>query len=355
MRPAFKLFADEVDITQTLASRLLSLTVKDEAETKSDTCAIKIDDRPNEKGLPVAMPEIGTTLRVGLGYRETGIAYLGTYEIDEINYTSPPATMEVSARSANLPTPFRTPTSRSWHGQTLGEVMREIATTYGFTPEIAEALADIPIAHEDQVAESPMAFATRLATAHDAVARPVNGRLLVIPRGLSQAVTGEALPTFILTPALCSQWKFNRKARTAPGQSAQGAPDAQEVSDGGVRTVYWDADEATLREALSGSPPYQTIRFASSDAREAEAVSATVSNDRGRKKMSFSFSCPGNTALMAEQRLVLQGFRPEIPTEWRVTSVEHKFDGGGYVCSADAELFNPAQENVAARAIAAAG
>ncbi|WP_158599973.1 hypothetical protein [Azospirillum cavernae] len=54
--------------------------------------------------------------------------------------------------------------------------------------------------------------------------------------------------------------------------------------------------------------------------------------------------------LMAEQRLTLSGFRPGVPTDWRVTSVEHKLDKGDHTCSLDAEQFNEGQRNAAANA-----
>lgn len=39
-----------------------------------------------------------------------------------------------------------------------------------------------------------------------------------------------------------------------------------------------------------------------------------------------------------------------IPTDWRVTSVEHKLDKSGYTCSVNAEQFVKGQQNAAANA-----
>ena len=48
MRPDFRIFANQQDVTQLIAERLLSLQIQDEAGIKSDTLTLTLDD-----GIPI--------------------------------------------------------------------------------------------------------------------------------------------------------------------------------------------------------------------------------------------------------------------------------------------------------------
>ncbi|SMH59497.1 phage late control D family protein [Azospirillum agricola] len=347
MRPAFRLLAGGADITANIKDRLLSITYHDEAETKSDRLTIRLDDRSRPgSGAHVALPDVGTRLELSLGYEGSGLVAVGSFTVDRIKHSGPPATLEVGATAADMPGPFRSPASRSWDGTTLGAIAREIADAHGYRAKVAAALDAVPVEHEDQTNESPMAFLNRLAARHDGVAKPVNGFLVLAPKGTAKSVTGRSLPAVSLRPERMSRWDFSYSARKEAGEAAKDGT-GKAGSGGGVRTVYWDKDAARMVEVTTGSAPYQNARFASSDPRAAKADAASTKNRKDREKAEFSATCPGDPAFQAEQRLVLGGFRPGIPTEWRLTSVEHKLENGAYSMSIKAELFNGAQADAA--------
>lgn len=347
MRPAFRLLAGGADITANIEDRLLSLTYHDEAETKSDRLTIKLDDRPGrEDGLHVALPDVGVRLELSLGYEETGLVAVGSFMVDEIKHSGPPVSLEVGAKAADMSGPFRSPTCRSWDDTTLGAVAREVAREHGYTAKVDASLDAVPVAHEDQTNESPMAFLNRLAGKHDGIAKPVNGFLVLAPKGTAKSVTGQTLPALSLRPEDVSQWQIGYSARQeAGGASPKGVSAAG--SGGGIKTAYWDKDEARMVEVSEGKPPYQNARFICGDAGDAKAEAASTKNRRDRGKASFSATCAGDPKFQAEQRLTIAGFRPGIPVDWRVTSVEHKLEKGGYTCSINAELFHEAQADAA--------
>ena len=45
----------------------------------------------------------------------------------------------------------------------------------------------------------------------------------------------------------------------------------------------------------------------------------------------------GNPAIVAESKLVLQGFRSGIPADWTVTRVEHAIESSGFTTRVTAE------------------
>ncbi|MCG5240431.1 hypothetical protein MCW82_11700 [Azospirillum doebereinerae] len=349
MRPVFRLLAGGVDITANIQDRLLSLTYKDEAETKSDSLSIKLDDRPDrETGAHVALPVVGTRLDLSLGYAETGLVAMGSFTVDEIKHSGPTAVLEVGAKAADMAGPFRSPTSKSWDGTTLGAIAQEIAEAHGYTAKTDPKLGAVRVEHEDQTNESPMAFLNRLAAKHDGIAKPVNGFLVLAPKGTAKSVTGQSLPALSLRPERLSTWQISYSARKEAGEAAKTETPAA-GSGGGVRTAYWDKDAARMVEVTEGGPPYQNTRFACADAKAAKAEAATMKNGQDRQKAKLTIACIGDPAFQAEQRLTLAGFRPGLPTDWRVTKVEHKLEKGGYSCAIEAEAFHENQADVASK------
>lgn len=220
MTPFARIIAGGQDVTGGLEDRLLSIEVHDEAEDKSDRVTIELDDRPRASdGAIMAMPLIGQEVVVILGYREGLSAEFGPYLLDEIDVSSPPATLRVTGRSAAMPKSFRTPRSESYHQETLGAIIEKVAGRNGYQAAVDGALGGIVIRHIDQHNESDMAFASRLAGMHDAFARPVGGRLAVAQKGAGKSVSGQNLPGVEIRPTDCARWDFKYSAREEAGEA----------------------------------------------------------------------------------------------------------------------------------------
>ncbi|WP_366654416.1 contractile injection system protein, VgrG/Pvc8 family [Fodinicurvata sp. EGI_FJ10296] len=339
--PAFRLVADNTDITESIADRLVSLSVEDQAEDKSDRLTLEIDDRPDGEGRPVALPAIGTRLDLWLGYRETGLAEIGHYRVDELGYAGPPARLDIKARAAAMAGPIRSRQSRSWHRVTLGDIARRVAGDHGLDPRVDAALADLPVPHADQQGESDLAFLNRIARGHDAVARPHGDWLILAPRGRARAATGEALDVLTLTPGDVSTWSYTHAARRESGEAGQG---------GGMRAWWWDHEAGERRSVERGSPPFEEVTWIHHSEAEARAAVGTETNTRERNKAELSLTLPGRADVVAEGRLRLADWRPEIPTDWRITRVTHRLAARGYSLRLRAETFAPDQSDPAALA-----
>ncbi|RWE59838.1 MAG: late control protein [Mesorhizobium sp.] len=380
MTPFAQISSNGNDVTAGLADRLLSVECHDEAEDKSDRVTIELDDRARwSDGAVTAMPLIGSTVTVTLGYREGEAVSFGPYLIDDLDVSSPPRVLKVTGRSAAMPKSFRTPKTQSYHQKTLGAIMSEIAGRNGYEAKIDPALSGIVMRHIDQRNESDMSFATRLAAGHDAVARPVAGKLAVAKRGTAKAVTGEALATVTLVEADCSTFSFKYSARDEAGEAsgldgggstAQGAAgaagntaseqaageyiidtsdDAGTDAKGGVRAFWTDLRTGELKEATTGEEPFHDLRYTYHNEAEAQAAAESYGNKSARGKASFSCTIGGRPSVQAEAKLILSSFRPYIPAEWRIKTATHTFSAaGGYTTAIDAELFAEAQADVPA-------
>jgi uncharacterized protein len=331
MQPAFRIFANQKDITAAVRDRLLEMTITDEAGVKSDQVKITLDDRRRGDGAVAELPRIGTTLAVALGYAGTGLADMGTYRVDEIDISHPPATLTVSAKAADMTGPFRSPQTRSWDETSLGAIVETIASEHGYTPKVDPELGGIAVPHLDQTEESDMALLTRLAGTHDAVAKPVAGHLVLAKQGAAKSATGKDLPIIELRARNLTSWSYNHSARKAGGSGME--------SVGGVKAYWWDADAGERQEVIVGSPPYEELRYVHATKADALAVAATKMNAGERSQDELSLTLPGDTQLAAECRLSLPDLRPGLPTDWCITKVEHKLSGGGYACHVECERF----------------
>jgi phage protein D len=384
MRPAFRILAGARDVTAALADRLLDLEICDESEDKSDRLTIRLDDRARPGGGVANLPFLEDALEVSIGYVETGLSVMGLYLVDEISMSSPPAEVEIKARSADMVSEFRTQRSRSWHDTTIGEIAAEIAGRAGYELKIDPELASVPISHIDQTEESDMGFLNRIARWHDAVAKPTNGYLVVAPRGTGKSVAGVTLPSTALRPRDVARWNFTYAARREDGEaggtgragkgSSSGAATDATVVDftglgiersgsgsggggggsgsrrGGVRAFWWDRDAGERREVRVGQPPYRDLRYDYRDAGEAAGAAAAAFNLGERGKAELSIECEGNPNFIAEAPLDLIDWRPGVPTAWRVTSVTHRIGRSGYRCAIKAELFDEERQAHAAKA-----
>ena len=153
MQPVFRIYADRVEITAAIRDRLIELVVTDEAGIQSDELKLTLDDRRREDGAIAELPKIGTVLTVSLGYAETTRVAMGRFIVDEVEIGSPPATLTVSAKAADMVGPFRSPKTRSWDEATLGQLVEAIAAEHRYQAKIDPELGAIAIPHLDQTEE----------------------------------------------------------------------------------------------------------------------------------------------------------------------------------------------------------
>ncbi len=349
MQPTFLILADQTDITRAVADRLLELVVTDEAGLSSDALRLSLDDRRRGDGAIAQLPKIGTVLEVSLSYAGKSWVAMGKFIVDEIEIHSPPATLGVSAKAADMVGPFRSPKSRSWHATTLGEIVKAIAAEHRYEAKIDPELAAIAIPHLDQTAESDMALLTRLAGMHDALAKPVAGLLVLARQGAAKAVTGQVLATLRLQPEQLTQWRYQHSARKPAGTGSAQGGDSQKpptTATGGVKAYWWDFDKGERCEVTTGQPPFEENRYVHATEAQARAAAATRKNTGERAQGELSFSLPGDPRLAAEGRLSIS-LRPGIPTDWRIKRVEHRLGAQGYTTQVQCERLTAKPEPIA--------
>lgn len=362
MKPGFRVTSSGNDITQQIADRLISLRIQDEAGQKSDTLEITLDDR--DQKLP--LPEAKVTLSVAMGYTTGGrsLQEMGTFVIDEVELSDPPATVKIRAKAMDGGTEggqLKEQKTRSWHQKTIGQIVTQIASEHGMTAMVHPRFASKMIDHIDQTSESDAHFLTRLATLHGATAKPVDGRLVFIPAGEGISASGQTLAATTLNRSEVQDYRATIKDRGAYSQvvaryqdketgtekSVQ-APVPRSASSNGISFLDALFGINTSGSATPAGPSYQDRKLYPTR-EEAVAAAAAKGKDLASGTVTIDLTCAGRPDIFAERPITLQGFRTPLNATWIIKSVAHEYSAKGFItkitCGTETE--EPAAEEAA--------
>jgi len=328
--PIFRLLVNGRDITADISARLISISLTDNRGMEADQLDIRLSDHD---GL-LAMPPKGATLRLWLGWSDSGLIDKGSYTADEIEHSGAPDVLGIRARSADLRKGLARKRERSWHGKTLGDLVHTIATEYGLQPLVHAALGAIALPHIDQTNESDLNLISRLAQDHDAIASIKAGRLLLLPTGASSTASGLALPHITLTRADGDQHQYL---------------DAEQDSYTGVKAYYYEVNSAERKEAIVGTDDNaKALRhsYADRDSALRAARAEWKRLQRGTATLTYNLA-KGRPELIPELTYSLSGIKDEIGAiVWLGGNVTHSFTPEAYTTALDLSSKLPDDEEL---------
>ena len=319
MKPQFRLEASGADITGAIGDRLLKLRINDDAGQKSDTLDIALDDRGYELDIPSAK----ATIKVWLGYEESELTKLGEYVIDEVELTENPAGLKIRAKAGDQSPTFKATKTRSWHGKTIGEIVRTIAGEHGFVPSIHSDYADRLIPHIDQENESDAHFLTRLAKTYGATSKPTHGFLIFIPEGEGLSAEGQAIPSVTVTKDEVLTLKATIKDRG---------------NYSGVVTRYRDKVtnqeiEVTVEDRwqtiFGKGPVFRDKKIYGSEDMATQAGKAMLKQLQSGA-VTIDLTIIGRADIYAERPITLSGLRKPIRGTWITKTVTHELSAKGF-------------------------
>ena len=326
MTPIFSLTAAGADITGLIARRLIDLTLTDEAGIKSDSLDLTLDDRDAR----IALPSPGAAISVSLGYKETGLVFMGTYIADEVTLSGPPRTIAIRAQAADMGGRLKSMKTRNWDDVTLGRLVEAIAAEHGLKPAIAKTLAETAYEHIAQIDESDMNLLTRLAKPLDAIAAVKAQTLLLAERAAGKSVNGTPLPVIALTRGDIARYRVTMAER---GKYRSVIAAFHDKETGKTRTVTAGEGDPALR-----------IRHVYRNAQSAGQAARAKLKALTRGKAALSLTLPGNPAIAAESQIRLSGIRPGVDGLWSAASVTHSLDASGLKTQIEAQTPNAGAE-----------
>ncbi|MDR5826192.1 phage late control D family protein [Caballeronia sp. LZ043] len=309
----YRITLDGRDLSRLIAPRLMTLTLAESRADESDMLDLVIDD---SKGT-FAIPKRGANIKVMIGWVGEPLIDKGTFTVDEVEHSGAPDIITIRARSASMTNAMHERREQSWHGQTLGSIVRTVASRHSLKAAVADVLAKVAIAHIDQTHESDMSFLTRLAKRYDAVMNVKDLNLLFMPIGTGKTASGRALSELALTRRDGDQHRYHI---------------AQRESYAAVRAHWHSNGKGKRQSVVIGGENNHNVKVLPEDyPREAEARAAAQAEfarvQSSQATLDYTLA-RGRAELFPELPVTVSGFKPDIDdTPWLVKKVTHTITG----------------------------
>lgn len=146
------------DVTSSIVQYLVSLTYTDKVQGESDEVEIELEDTDG-KWRGAWYPDKGMELKVSIGDGKK-VLQCGTFQIDEIETTSPPDIVKIKGLAAGITHRLRTKKGKAHEKKTLKQIAEAVASDNGLT--VKGTLPDIRFDRITQHRESDLKFLKRI-------------------------------------------------------------------------------------------------------------------------------------------------------------------------------------------------
>ena len=322
-QPRWKVTLDGRDLTATLMPRLVGLAVTSCRQDTADQLDITLSDHDGQ----LALPPTTATLRVWLGWDDSGLTDKGSFVIDELEHAGAPDVIVMRGRSANLRSDLRQQREQSYSDTTVGAIVNQLAGRNKLTARCHPNLATMAIDHIDQTNESDINFLTRLGKRYDAVATIKAGALIFCPIGQGTTATGQPLPTVTLTRAQGDRHRYHVADRNAYS---------------GIRALYDDTRSSKTRDVLVGvddGKGVKTLRTIYATRSNALRAARSEYTRLLRGTVTFNVTLArGRADLYPEMHVTVRGFKPEIDAvDWIIVKAEQLLGDAGFITQLELE------------------
>ena len=318
-KAAWKITLDGKDLADKVAPRIVSLTLSERRNESADELELVLHDHDGK----LALPKLGAALTVALGWEKgtgvtAGLVNKGSFKVDEMSWEGPPDKVTIRARSADMASSFRTRKSRTWHGKTIGDIVREVAADNGLEPRCHADLASIAITSAEQANKSDMQFLRDLGRRYDAVATVKNKCLLFSPINADTTATGKAIGTVKLSRQDGDSYRYERASR--------------ENGQDGAEAQWHDQGSGKRHKVQEGGSNRRRLKRVYASESDAKAAARAENNRLKRAAATMAITkALGDANIAAGMTATASGFKEEIDKQkWKIADVRHCFDAQGF-------------------------
>lgn len=300
----YRVVIDGRDITNSLKSRVKSISVIDESGIVSDRLTIKLDDQDGK----LAIPKIGVKCDIAFG--GSGLTPMGAFTIDEVAI-SDKRVMRIMGKGFDSFTDVKTKKEgRSFKTKNFGVIARVIANDNNLSLKMSKELESYEFEKSPiQQKESDMRFLSRLARGLDGDVKIAGNNIAIFKKGEGKSLSGRTLKEIDLNVKDLIDWNCSFKGITE------------------YKTVvarYFDREKAGIEKVEKGkSGPVFEFQKTFSDRKEAENAAIAKLNEETYKSKTMNFSIENRTDIKAEIIINISGIRKEIDGKWVVKRAEH--------------------------------
>jgi phage protein D len=317
--PIFSVIKDGEDITGRFSDRCTAIEVDlRNGGGSGDVCRIHLDDRDWR----ISSPAYGAKIEVNLGYQEVGMAWMGQFEIEEVNYEGPPRSIVITGTSSGTQSTLKAPTIKNFDNKTVGDIVRDIAKSGGIDAVISDDLASKKLPFKNQFS-SNFHLLHELERQFGALAKFEGGKLIFKSRDDGNTATGNAMPILVLKPEHFEQWSVRHNQRA-------------EFSK--VKAGYWDKDEHVRKWVEHANPNFTgdstkdlefPINKMHNSKEEAEAAAkARVESFRRSMGNADIVLAKGDPWVRDQMQLLIGGMREGINGSYVIDQVKHSYRKG---------------------------
>lgn len=324
--------ADNKPLNALITQRIISVTVTDNRSGEADQLDITLDDHDGV----LELPRRGVKLNCKLGFVGDTLHDKGDFVVDGVEFAGTPDVVTIKASSANFKSDLKSNKSKSYHRQTLGQVVGSIAKAHKLKLVITDELSGIDLKHVDQTNESDLNLLTRLARQNGAEMAVKKDRLLIFKAGTAKTASGKQLPTITITRQDGDQFRYAEEDRDSDytGVSAsyqdKGKAKRTRVTSGKPEIRGGGNDPTTKTRVLKG-----TFADEASAKRAADAEMAKVKRQMATFSITTAFGIP---AISTESPVKLLGFKKQVDgLKWIMDKAVHSYSMGGLTTQLELE------------------
>ena len=175
LTPIFKIEYNQKDITKDVSNQVLNIEYTDYEHGQSDEITITFDDT-QKLWQSSWIPSKGDSIRVFIGYEGEKLLNCGVFEIDEIEFATPPDTLTVKALATGITKALRQNNSVAYENKTLKQIASEIAQKHSLT--LVGEIEDVRVERITQNQERDLTFLKKLAEQYGYIFKIAEGNLV---------------------------------------------------------------------------------------------------------------------------------------------------------------------------------
>ena len=328
--PVFVLSYEQKNITSDITPYVRSVTYTDYLSGQSDELEVELEDADG-RWVRHWYPGKGDTLSLKIGYEAAPLLPCGAFEIDEIEFSQPPAIVAIRALATGIKKSVRTRESRPFENTTLAAIAQRIAKRNKLT--LTGKIRDIRIDRVTQYQERDVEFLTRLAREYG-YAFKIVGRKLVFTE-LADLHDGSVVATLKATDLISIRMRDKIKDVYQEAKGKYHDPKTKKLVVYGMKgdQVTEVGQTTTSTKKQSGqSTSSDTLKLSSRGSKAAvQAKTQAALEAANLQQTAGDLSVPGNPKLVAGTTFELADCG-KLSGKYLVESARHRLDrGGGYV------------------------
>ena len=318
LKPMFKIEYENKDITASIAPCVLSVVYSDFEHGQSDEVEILLEDK-NHLWKSGWYPVKGDSVSLSIGYESEKLLNCGSFEIDEMEFASPPDTITLKALAANIKKALRQNNSVAYENKTLFQIAQKIAAKHNLS--LVGNVRDIKIKRITQNQKRDLAFLKDLAEEYGYIFKISDNKLTFY----------ETAKLKTQNPALI----INRKDILS-----YSLRDKTHEQHKGCEVVYLDPKRKnTISASINGTSAKADVLKLNTrcENKEQAILKANAALDKN-SEIEGNITVMGNPHLVAGLNIELKGFY-NLSGKYYITNAKHTIDkNSGYKTEIEVKL-----------------